>query len=146
MNLHSVFDELNKLYESLEENAEPEAAVEEEPVVEQLNEAAEDEEIEIVEDEPVEEEEPEEAEVEVQLVLACSNCGGVIIKPEADVKVDEATDLANVGEACQYCESVDGFNILGTLSPYGEAEAEPEEVEEEAEEVEEVEETEAEDD
>jgi hypothetical protein len=141
MNLHSVFDELNKLYESLEENIEPEVAVEEEPVVEQLDEATEDEEIEIVEDEPVEaEEEQEEAEVETdaeaQLVLSCSNCGGVIVKSEADVKVDEATDLANAGEACQYCESVDGFNILGVLSPYGEAEAEPEEVEEEAEEIE----------
>lgn len=131
MNLHSVFEELNKLYEEdsvktveeVEEEVVEEEAVQEELKEEVVTEAADDEEeIEIVEDEDVEEEPIEEepvAEEEVRLVLECANCGGLMIKTEADVKVDEETDLANVEEACQYCEAADGYKILGVVAPYG---------------------------
>lgn len=114
MNLQSVFEELDKLYEFVEEPAEeqPEA-------MDNLTEAA-DEEIEIVEDEEeafVEEESVVE-EDEVKLVLECANCGAVMIKVEADIKIDEETALANVEEACQYCEAADGHKILGIVAPY----------------------------
>ena len=71
------------------------------------------EEIEVEDDEGVAVEEPR------QLILECTNCGGLVIKAEADVTVDEESDLANVGEACQYCENDGGFKIVGVVAPYG---------------------------
>lgn len=75
------------------------------------------------EDETVEttEEPAEEAAVEVearQVILECSNCGGLVIKDEADVIVDEESDLANVEDACQYCEEAVGYKIVGVVAPY----------------------------
>jgi co-chaperonin GroES (HSP10) len=108
MNLHNAFEELNKLYESFEQ------PVEELEIDEALFEDAEEEEI-VIEDEP----EDEEAAVEdAQLVLECSNCGGIKVMAEADVNINEETDLANVGDACQYCEEAEGYRVLGTLNPY----------------------------
>jgi hypothetical protein len=150
MNLHSVFEELNKLYESEEEVKEPATEVDEvaqEPEKEELTEAAEEpaeDEIEVaIEDEVASsEEEAEEQPVavedeeEVRLVLECSNCGGLKVMPEAVVKVDEESDLANVEDVCQYCESAEGYRILGALTVY---EAAVEEIPED-EEVEDIEE------
>jgi hypothetical protein len=62
-----------------------------------------------------------------QVILECSNCGGLVIKSDADVEVDEETDLANVEEACQYCEEAKGYKILGVVAPYEAAEEELEE-------------------
>ena len=129
MNFQSILEELDKLYDAEVKKAE-EAKVEEEPVKEALVEAAEeaveevadDEEIEIVDD-----------EVEVKLVLACEGCGALMIKAEADVKFDDESGLANVGEACQYCEAEDGYKAIGTFAPYEAEEAEEESVEEVAE-------------
>ena len=72
--------------------------------------------------------EPEDTEEAVadepQFVLECSKCGGLIIKAEADCKIDEAESLVNIGEACQYCETAEGYKILGTMVPYTEEEIE----------------------
>ena len=119
MNLISAFEELNKLYESVEK------AVEEEETLVEAAEEEEDEEIVIEDDEPA-----EEPAVEQQFVLECQNCGGVCIKHEADVKIDEEADLANMEEACQYCEETAGYKIIGTFIPYEQVEAEEEPVEE----------------
>ena len=108
---------------------------------ESLNEAADEEEIEIVDDEmttediPVEEEPVEEAR---QLIIECSKCGGLVIKDEADVVVDEESDFVNVDDECEYCEEKAGYKIVGVVAPYEAAEIEvTDEVEahEEAEEV-----------
>jgi hypothetical protein len=126
MSFISTFEELSKLYESVEpevkeeetkEEATKEAAAEEP----QLKESAEDE-------TPAEEdfvEEPEEAteeEIEVvetkQLILECTNCGGLLIKDEADVTVDEEAGLSNIQDACQYCEEAAGYKIVGVVAPY----------------------------
>jgi hypothetical protein len=64
----------------------------------------------------------------VQLVLECSNCGGIKVVSEADVKVDEETDLANIGDPCQYCEEAEGYKIMGSLAPYDVAEEPAEEI------------------
>jgi prolyl-tRNA synthetase len=69
-----------------------------------------------------------EDEETVQLVLECSKCGGIKVVVEADVKVDEETDLANVGDPCQYCEEVEGYKIIGSLAPYDVAEEPAEEI------------------
>jgi hypothetical protein len=133
MNFQSVLEELNSLYEedlSKVEEVEIETEVEEieeensakEPVAERLIEATEepeaDEEIEIVEDPATEEPPVEAGQEDVQLVLECANCGGLIIKQEAEAKVDEEADLVNIGETCQYCEETIGYKILGILNPY----------------------------
>lgn len=154
MNLISAFEELDKLYESVEKPEEvdgqdvPEEATEEvtEEVANDATELTEtfedEEEIEIVE-EAVAEGVPADEEVEQQLVLECANCGGLIVKTESDVKVDEETDLANVGDACQYCEESEGYKLLGTLAPYNteiadvEDEANAEEIVEDEEDLEE---------
>lgn len=128
MNFQTIFEELDRLYE--EESAKVAA---EEAAEEVLTEAAEEEATgePIVEEEPVEEvaaEDDEEIEivddVEAQLVLECTKCGGLVIKAEADVTMDEEAQLANIGDACQYCESEDGYKTIGTFSPYEAAEEE----------------------
>lgn len=90
-----------------------------------------DEEIEVVEDEaPVEEiaaEEPVENEEPKQVIVECSKCGALVIKDEADVIVDEESDLVNVEEECQYCEEADGYKIIGTVAPYVNEEQEADE-------------------
>jgi hypothetical protein len=142
MNFISTFDELNKLYE---EKANKVATMinaathgrhnsQESCDKEALIEAAEDEEIEIVDDKP---------EMEVQLVLECNKCGALTIKAAEGVTVDEETGTANAGEPCTYCEAEEGHKVIGTFTPYVEEapEEEPtEEVEEPAEEAEEAEE------
>ena len=127
MNFISTFDELNKLYEEMpaakKEDEKLEDTIEEACAKEELTEAAEDEEIEIVDDEapveePVEEDEPR------QVICECDKCGALVIKDEADIVVDEETDLVNVEEECQFCEEAKGYKIIGVVAPYEAAEAE----------------------
>jgi hypothetical protein len=81
----------------------------------------EDEEIEIVDDEapteePVAEDEPR------QVICECDKCGALVIRDEADIVVDEKTDLVNVEEECKFCEEAKGFKIVGVMVPYEVAE------------------------
>jgi hypothetical protein len=89
---------------------------------EELTEAAEDEEIEIADDEAAVEEIPaEEPVVEDeprQVICECDKCGALVIKDEADIVVDEETDLVNVEDECQFCEEAKGFKIVGVVVPY----------------------------
>ena len=131
-NFRSVFDELSKLYEEIqnedEKELEPEEAVEESCVKEELVEAAEDDVIEI-EDDEVDEVAPEEepaVEEPRQLVIECAKCGALVIKDEADITSDEESGLVNMDDACAYCEESEGYKIIGSVLPY-EADAELEE-------------------
>lgn len=127
MNFIETFAELNKLYESVEpkDTVEDEVEVAEE---ETLKEAVEDD---IVEEAPADAEaeievvDDETDSIEAQLVLECAKCGALMIKSEADVKVDDETDLANAEEACQYCEETEGYKVIGTFAPYEEPIDEP---------------------
>lgn len=101
-------DFANALTEALTEESEEEVLIDDEPIV----------------DDEVAEEEPK------QVVLECSKCGALVIKADADVKVDEATDLANIEDACQYCEETAGYTIVGTVAPYEAADIEEEATEE----------------
>jgi hypothetical protein len=94
---------------------------------EALTESAEDEVVEVVEDEfvgdeiPAEEVPAEEPVVEDeprQLICECDKCGALVIKDEADIVVDEETDLVNVEDECQFCEEAKGFKIVGVVAPY----------------------------
>lgn len=123
MNFQTILEELDKIYEELpaeEAKKDGEDITTEEEVTEAcdktLTEDA-DEEV-LIDDEPIIDDEVAEEEIPVedaQLVLECAKCGALVIKPDSDVKVDEETDLANVDEACQYCEEAEGYKILGNL-------------------------------
>ena len=134
MNFNSVFEELNKLYEEAPKTEEVEEAR-----TKKLEEATDEEEVEIVDEEsaeevseePVEEIEFAEEPVEPiarQLILECSKCGAIVIKDEADVVIDEESDLANIEEECQYCEEKEGYKIIGIVAPYEATEDSEEEV------------------
>lgn len=87
-----------------------------------LTEATEDDEIEIVDDEVPAEELAEEDPK--QVIIECSKCGALIIKDEADIVVDEESDLVNVEDECKFCEETEGFKIIGAVAPYEVAEPE----------------------
>lgn len=122
MNFISTFEELNKLYE--------EAAREDEVTEACSKKITEDAEEEIadevaIDEEPVVEEEPEVEEVEPKkIIIGCAKCGALAIKDEADMIVDEESDLVNVEDKCAFCEETAGFEIIGTLLPYEVAEDE----------------------
>jgi hypothetical protein len=107
MNFIETIAALDKLYESID------PALEKEEVLEEA-----------VEDEVVDEEIPADEEIEVedeaadtQLVLECSKCGALVIKPEAEVVTSDETDLVNAEETCQYCEEAEGYKVIGTFIP-----------------------------
>ncbi len=117
MNFQTILEELDRLYEEEHLKTNPEKGTEEKEE-EVLTEATEEEiEFEVVDDEQ-EADEPDTEDAPKQVVLECANCGGLVIKAEADVTVDEKTDLANMTEACQYCEETAGYAIVGEVVPY----------------------------
>lgn len=66
-----------------------------------------------------------------RVVIECSKCGALVVKDEADIKVDEASGLVNVDDTCQFCEETEGYVIVGYLVPYEGAEVAEEAVEDE---------------
>lgn len=125
-NFTSVFEELSKLYE---EEVREEVVTEEkvkEACTEELTEAADDEipVDEVPAEEPAVEEEPR------QIICECDKCGALVIKDEADIVVDEETDLVNVEEECQFCEEAKGYKIVGVVAPYEAVEEEAADAEE----------------
>lgn len=127
MNLESIFEELDRIYE---EDSRQLNEGKLDPVEGDEAEAEIDIEIENDEEATPAEDAPEVT----QTVIECAKCGGVIVVPKADVAYDEDADLVNVGKPCQYCEAKDGFKVLGGLVPMAveEAEEEPEEPVEES--------------
>ena len=149
MNFQTILEELDRLYEEAAVEVAEEEAVEEAveetqeedaltediktddadtsaEATEEITEAAEEEAAEDTDELGVE----EPAVDAVKLVLECANCGAVTIRAETDVNVDEETDLANVDEACQYCEETAGYKVLGELTPYDAIEIVDDEVDE----------------
>ena len=116
-NFISTFDELNKLYEEVDVKKVEEACKEE------LAEAAEAAEDEVAEEEaPVEEPVADEPR---QVICECDKCGALVIKDEADIVIDEESDLINVEDECQFCEEAKGFKIIGVVAPYEVVEGAP---------------------
>lgn len=102
----------------------------------------EEEVIDVIDPEAETEEELEDSYIG-KVILDCSVCHTDIYKDKEDVIIDEETQLANVGEECPYCFSIDGFKVIGEVKPFVETEFETEddvEVEVDGEEVEEEEE------
>lgn len=61
-----------------------------------------------------------------KVILDCSVCHTDIYKDKEDVIIDEDTQLANIGEECPYCFSIDGFKVIGEVKPFVETELETE--------------------
>ena len=138
MNFQTILEELDRIYEELPAEETVKKAVDEvteEEVAEEVTEACDDaltedsdEEV-LIDDEPIvddeaAEEAPEEAVAEEepkQVVLECSKCGALAIKPEEDIKVAEESDLVNIDDKCQYCEEAEGYTIVGVIAPYATA-------------------------
>ena len=69
-------------------------------------------------------------------ILDCCICHSKIFKPVAEVVVDEESQVANKGEECPYCYSVEGYKVVGEVKPAEEvAEAEEAGLEEDIDEV-----------
>lgn len=91
-----------------------------------LTEAADDEDIEIVDEEVPEEDVSVEDDVvdeqteeePHQLILECDGCGALVIKDEADIAADEESDIVNVEDECKFCEEAAGYRIIGVVAPY----------------------------
>lgn len=97
-------DGTNKLTEAEEEIPVDEEPVEEVPAEDSpVDDTAEEDEI---EDEPK------------QVICECDKCGALVIVDEADVVVDEESDLVNVEDECKFCEEKAGFKIVGIVAPY----------------------------
>lgn len=51
-------------------------------------------------------------------ILDCIICQSKIYKDPEEVIINEDGSLANVGEVCPYCQSSDGFKVIGQVAPY----------------------------
>ena len=54
------------------------------------------------------------------VILDCSVCHSKLYKNKDDVVIDEEVNLANVGQECPYCYSVDGYKVIGQVAPMDE--------------------------
>lgn len=80
---------------------------------------SEDDIIDIIDADAETEEEIEDSYVG-KVVLDCCVCHSKIYKNADSIVIDEEDSLANKGEECPYCYSVDGYKILGQIAPYEE--------------------------
>ena len=51
-------------------------------------------------------------------ILDCIICQSKIYKDPSEVVISEEGDLANVGEICPYCQSSDGFKVIGQVAEF----------------------------
>lgn len=56
------------------------------------------------------------------VILDCCVCHSKIFAPADKLVVDEETSVANAGEECPYCYSVDGYKVIGQVAPIEHAE------------------------
>lgn len=60
---------------------------------------------------------------EGDMILDCCVCHSKVFKPISEVVVDEESQIANAGQECPYCFSVEGYKIVGQVKVSGEEEA-----------------------
>ena len=59
-------------------------------------------------------------------ILECDICKSKIYKDPEDIVINEEEELANIGEACPYCQSDDGYKIIGQVAEFKKEEPEVE--------------------
>ena len=108
--LTEAFKKLNLLNEEVFD-------ADEEGVEELADLASEEDTVDIIDADAETEEEIEDSYVG-KVVLDCCICHSKIYKDADSVVIDEDAELANVGEECPYCYSVDGYKIIGQIAPF----------------------------
>lgn len=54
-----------------------------------------------------------------KILCSCAICQSYIFKDESELHVDEdCPDVVNCGEECPVCQSVDGYKVIGRITPY----------------------------
>ena len=53
-----------------------------------------------------------------KVILDCTICQSKIYKNPEEVTINEEESLANIGEVCPYCQSSDGYKVIGQVAPY----------------------------
>lgn len=61
-----------------------------------------------------------------KVILDCAVCQSKLYKDAAEVVINEEEGLANIGEECPFCQSADGYKIIGEVAPYSETEVDVE--------------------
>lgn len=57
-------------------------------------------------------------------ILNCIICQSKIYKDPSEIALSEDDSLVNVGEECPYCQSPDGYKVIGQVAEYNPAESE----------------------
>lgn len=76
-----------------------------------------DDTISIIDMDATDEEELEDS-YDGKIICDCPVCHSKVFKNKEDIVLNDESDLANVGEECPYCYSVDGFKIIGEVAPF----------------------------
>ena len=79
---------------------------------------ASEEEFEVVIDPNAETEDEIEDSYIGKAILDCSVCHSKIYKDPKEVELNEDETLANVGEICPYCQSSDGYKVIGQVAEF----------------------------
>ena len=82
------------------------------------------EEIETIIDPLAETDEDLQASYLGKAILNCIICQSKIYKDPSEITISEDDSLVNVGEECPYCQSPDGFKVIGQVAEYNPAESE----------------------
>lgn len=59
---------------------------------------------------------------EGDMILDCCVCHSKVFKPASEIVVDEESQIANAGEECPYCFSVEGYKIVGEVKTSNDSE------------------------
>ncbi len=83
-----------------------------------MEEPVDDREEEIIIDPLAETEEDLEKDYLGKAILQCEICQSMIYKNPDEVVIDEEVGLANIDEACPFCQSEDGFKVIGQIEEF----------------------------
>ena len=111
-------EDIEELKQDIEEYEREKAAKKAGEPIEESN----DSEVDPEEESEIEPEAEPEAESDVeeprQVICECDKCGALVIKAEADIIIDEESDLVNVEDECQFCDEANGYKIVRVVAPY----------------------------
>ena len=65
------------------------------------------------------------------VIVQCEVCKSLIYKNPEELEIDEEQELANVEEACPFCNSIGGYKVIGKVAPFEEAKQAADQLEDE---------------
>ena len=77
--------------------------------------------VDIIDPEAETEEELEDSYIG-KVILDCCVCHSKIYRDAEEVSINDETGLANEGDECPFCYSVDGYEVIGEVAPYDDTE------------------------